>query len=438
MEDDTTSVTAALFGLAGFEILAAADAGGELEVLVQTGADLVGCPECGAVARAKDRRPTWVRDLPIGGRPVVICWVKRIWACPQPLCEQRTWTEQHPAIAPRASLTERARRWAFEQVGSADAAVSRTAAWLGVSWWTVMRQVIERGVSLIEDSDRLARVSVVGVDETAYLHASSCRSTTFATGIADLTPGRATRLLDVVEGRSGTVLAAWLADRDQAWRAGITTASLDPFRGYATALGSQLPGAVRVLDPFHVVRLALAAVDDVRRRVQQAQTGHRGRTGDPLYGIRRVLRRRVDRLSVKARARLETGLVAGDPGGEVTIAWTIAQQVMALYQLDDPAQARARAAELMTALRTCPIPELARLGRTLHIWRDELVAHFDHPSVSNGPTENLNLKIKNTKRIARGYRNFGHYRLRLLLNHGRIREDHSPTRIRTRAPRFAA
>jgi len=229
-----------------------------------------------------------------------------------------------------------------------------------------------------------------------------------------------------------------LSVHDEAWRAGIATASLDPFRGYATALGSQLPGAVRVLDPFHVVRLALAAVDDVRRRVQQAQTGHRGRTGDPLYGIRRVLRRRVDHLSVKARARLETGLVAGDPDGEVTIAWTIAQQVMALYRLDDPAQARARAADRMTALRTCPIPELARLGRTLHVWRDELVAHFDHPAVSNGPTENLNLKIKNTKRIARGYRNFGHYRLRLLLNHGRIREDHSPTRIRTRAPRFAA
>jgi hypothetical protein len=33
-----------------------------------------------------------------------------------------------------------------------------------------------------------------------------------------------------------------------------------------------------------------------------------------------------------------------------------------------------------------------------------------------------------------GYRNFDHYRLRLLLNHARIQEDHSPTRIRTRAP----
>jgi transposase len=109
-EDDTTSMTAALVGLGGFRLLAAADVGGELELLVETLADLVGCPVCGAVARAKDRRPTWVRDLPIGGRPVVICWVKRIWCCPHRLCPARTWTEQHEAIAPRATLTERAGR----------------------------------------------------------------------------------------------------------------------------------------------------------------------------------------------------------------------------------------------------------------------------------------------------------------------------------------
>ncbi len=139
-------------------------------------------------------------------------------------------------------MTERARAWAFEQVATADAAVARVVTGLGVAWWTIMRQVIDRGSPQVEDPDRLAGVNAVGVDETAYLRASATRSTTFATGIADLTPGRSARLLDVVEGRSGTVLAAWLAGRDQAWRAGITTASLDPFRGYATALSNQLPG----------------------------------------------------------------------------------------------------------------------------------------------------------------------------------------------------
>jgi transposase len=166
-------------------------------------------------------------------------------------------------------------------------------------------------------------VSVLGVDETAFLRATGAHPTLFATGIADLTPGRPARLLDVVEGRSGSVLAGWLADRSPAWRAVVTTASLDPFRGYSTALASELPAAVRVLDPFHVVRLALAALDDVRRRVQQDTTGHRGRSGDPLYGIRRLLRRRRDRLSFTAQARLRAGLIAGDPNGEVTLAWTV-------------------------------------------------------------------------------------------------------------------
>ena len=187
-----------------------------------------------------------------------------------------------------------------------------------------------------------------------------------------------------------------------------------------------------------MVKLGLDCVDQVRRRVQQNTLGHRGRARDPLYDIRRLLRRRRDRLSIKARARLQAGLIAGDPTGEVTLAWTVAQDLMDLYQLTDPVPARRRAETLIADLRGCPIDELARLGRTLHAWRTELCAHFDHPTVNNGPTENLNLKIKNTKRTARGYRKFAHYRLRLLLNHGRIREDQLPTRIRTCRPRFAA
>jgi transposase len=70
------------------------------------------------------------------------------------------------------------------------------------------------------------------------------------------------------------------------WRAAVTTAALDPYRGYAAALRAALPHAVRVLDAFHVVRLGFAAVDDVRRRIQREDTGHCGRRDD---GIRRLL-----------------------------------------------------------------------------------------------------------------------------------------------------
>lgn len=332
MRDGTASVPATLLGLAGSEVLAAADAGGEVEVLVETSPGPVGCARCGTVATAKDRRPVWVQELPVGGRPVVICWLKRVWCCRQQACPVWTWTDEHPAIAPRATLTERARVWALEQVGRHDAAVSRVAADRAVAWGTVMTQVRQRGV-FGEDPARLAGVSAVGVDQTAFLRATGHHPTMFAPGIAELSSGRPARLLNVVEGRSGTVLGGWLARRDEAWRAAVTTASRDSVPGYATALHRYLPDAVRVLDPFHVVRLAVACVDDVRRRVQQEQTGHRGRTGDPLYRLRRVLRRRHDRLSPHAWRRLETGLAAGYPAGEVALAWDVAQKVMTFYQL---------------------------------------------------------------------------------------------------------
>src|ERR687886_760194 len=155
------------------------------------------------------------------------------------------------------------------QDATASMTAAQTAGLLGLDGWTVMDQVIGRGSPLINAPARLApvdeagsaSVTAVGVDETAFLRATGKHATRFATGIADLTPGRPARLLDVVEGRSGAVLADWLADQPAAWRAGVSTASVDPFRGYATALTAQLPDAVRVLDPFHVVRLVLACVE---------------------------------------------------------------------------------------------------------------------------------------------------------------------------------
>ena len=56
----------ALFGLPGFQVLSAENVDGEWHLGVQTPRELVGCGECGAVARVKDRRPVTVRDLPIG------------------------------------------------------------------------------------------------------------------------------------------------------------------------------------------------------------------------------------------------------------------------------------------------------------------------------------------------------------------------------------
>jgi transposase len=138
-----------------------------------------------------------------------------------------------------------------------------------------MHAVREYGTPLIDDPDRLAGVQRLGVDETAFLRATAVRSTSFVTGIVDLTGARA-RLLDVADGRSAKALCDWVSGRDDAWRDAISVAALDPFRGYATALSTALPTAVRVLDAFHVTRVrhealcVRAEVRDHRRRAVAA------------------------------------------------------------------------------------------------------------------------------------------------------------------------
>jgi transposase len=159
-------------GLDGFEVLAAEVVGGEERLAVQATAELVGCAGCGVRAEAHGRRTVRVRDLPAGGRPVVLAWRKRLWRCTEPARSVRTWTEHVAAVRPRAVLTERARAEACRRVGTDAHAVAAVAGDLGVGWATVMRAVADHGRPLVEDPDRLNGVAALGLDETSFLKAT--------------------------------------------------------------------------------------------------------------------------------------------------------------------------------------------------------------------------------------------------------------------------
>jgi transposase len=430
-----------LLGLPGFVLLAVSEHDGELEQAVETTADLVGCPGCGAVAAAHARRPVRVRDLPCAGRPVTLIWVRRIWRCRYGQCEVMTWSETSEAIAPRASMTERARARAALRVGRDGESVTAVAREFGVGWGTVMAAVRDHGQPLVDDPERLRGVRAVGVDETAFTAATATSPTAFVTGIVDLTHrvGGVARLLDVVEDRSATALSCWITQRDPSWRAAVVAASLDPYRGYASALRVHLPAAVRVLDAFHVTRLGFAAVDQVRRRIQQELTGHRGHRDDPLYRIRRLLRRGYEHHSVRSWTRLLAGLDAGDSADEeVAKTWIAAQELRLLYRCPDRARAETHLYAWLTHCADANVPELQRLARTIDSWRSELLAYFDTDRISNGPTEAINLLIKKVKRVGHGFRNFDNYRLRLLLHCGVEWNTPEATPIRGRLPRFIA
>jgi transposase len=100
---DATGLAEAMLGLPGFRVVAVEESAAELLIEIETSDDLVGCPECGVVAVAKDRMPVEYRDLAAFGRPARLRWRKRRFRCEEPRWPARTWTETSPEFSPRAS-----------------------------------------------------------------------------------------------------------------------------------------------------------------------------------------------------------------------------------------------------------------------------------------------------------------------------------------------
>ena len=435
MGQHSSASASRLLDLDGFQLVSAELVGGEWQLAVQTTATAIGCVGCGVRATPHGRRTVRVRDLPLGGRPVVLAWRKRIWRCREPACRVRTWTEQAAAIRPRAVLTERARAEACRRVGKDAHAVAAVARDLGVGWATIMRAVADHGTPLVDDSARLEGVATLGLDETTFLKATRLAPTRYVTGLVDLEQGR---LLDVVADRTRAAVNGWLGARTHDWLARIATVALDPWRGYASALVVPLGHATVVVDHFHAIRLANTVVDQVRRRTQQATLGHRGRKRDPLYRIRKLLLTAAEQLTSRGRVRLRAGLAVGDPTGEVAVAWQGKELLRAVYAASDLAHARAALERFYRWADSVGVAELSRLARTVRAWEAEILAFHSTKGCSNGPTEAVNLLIKKVKRVGHGFRNFTNYRLRLLLHCGIRWQTHRTVRLRGRNPRFVA
>ncbi|GER21681.1 ISL3 family transposase [Zafaria cholistanensis] len=304
-----------------------------------------------------------------------------MWRCPNPGCERGTFAEQFPSLAAaRGSIPTRAITWAIGQLRREHATILGLARRLGTAWktlWRTIRPVLER---LAADRARFAGVTSLGVDEHIWHHVDPRRrGPKEPAGMVDLTrdaKGRVrARLLDLMPGRLRKAYAQ-LADR--------TRPGLPPGRGCRGA-GSvrrlqerDRPGAgdtTAVLDAFHVIKLGMAVVDEVRRRVQQDTTGHRGCKGDPLQGIQRILRAGAENLTEKQLDRLATAIEANEAYEEVYVAWRCAPPI----RPKDATEGRRRAEKILEAFHSCPVPEVARVGRTLPRWRDAFLLLHHQP-----------------------------------------------------------
>ena len=136
----------------------------------------------------------------------------------------------------------------------------------------------------------------------------------------------------------------------------------------------------------------------------------------------------ADLLTDRQHDRL-TALFADDVHVEVEATWGIYQRVIAAYRHPDRRRGREIMSKLIPSLGKGvprPLTELIPLGRTLKKRAADVLAYFDRPRTSNGPTEALNGRLEHLRGSALGFRNLTHYIARSLLETGGFRPQLHP------------
>ncbi|PCC49045.1 Transposase [Brevibacterium sandarakinum] len=372
------------------------------------------CPECQAPGRVRSTRIRRLVHPPIGLTAVTLAIRIRTYACLS--CDRRWSQSPSKACVGRSKLSRPARLWALKSVVVDKMSIHAIAKNLATSWNTVCSAVLDLGRTLLlADATRLDGVTTIGVDEHCWSHRGLDR---WVTVIVDLT-NRPARLIDIVPGRSADVFSDWLNNQPDDFRTGIAHVAMDAFAGYKKAATEVVPDAVTVMDPFHVVALVGTKLDETRRRLQTELHGRRGRSGDDLYGIRKTIRTRVGLLSEKQKHRLNTVFVA-DNHAALVVCWQFYQDTIKAYAAG-PKKGKTIMAGLIDKLAdTIPdeLKELRSLRTTFQRRRTDILAYFDHPGTSNGPTEAINGRLEHLRGIALGFRNRGNYLIRSLLHAG--------------------
>ena len=144
----------------------------------------------------------------------------------------------------------------------------------------------------------------------------------------------------------------------------VRVVATDLAESYRSGTSPHLDHAIRVADPFHVVRIANRCVDKVRRRVQNETLGHRGRKVDPLYRIRKLLLSGYERLDERGHERVLLGLRHGDPHDELLGAWLAKESVRDIYLTEDPKEARVLLDKAIVGCKSDEVEEIRSLGQT--------------------------------------------------------------------------
>ncbi len=310
-----------------------------------------------------------------------------------------------PRVAcPAHGVTVAAVPWARHGAGFTRA-LEDTAAWLAVhtsrsavaellrvAWRTVGRVCARVAAEQATRVDRFAGLRRIGVDEIAYK-----KGHRYLTVVVDHDSGR---LVWAAPGRDEATLERFFDALGAQRCRQLTHLSADAASWIANVAARRCPQAIVCLDPFHVVKWATDALDEVRREVwNTARKGGQTTLAAELKGARFALWKNPADLTGRQRAKLARIAEVNRP---LYRAYLLKEELRLVFRVKGPHAVALLDAWLAWA-RRCRIPAFTKLAKTVAAHRAGIVASLLH-GLSNARVESVNTKLRVLTRLAFGFR----------------------------------
>lgn len=268
-----------------------------------------------------------------------------------------------------------------------------------IAWRTVGAIITRVWADVEAIHDRFADLRRIGIDEISYK-----RGHRYLTVVVDHDSGR---LVWAAPGRDKATLEAFFDALGEQRCKLITHVSADGADWISTVVAERCENAVRCADPFHVVRWATNALDEVRRQawneargaVNQRRAGRAKGQAKALKHARYALWKNPENLTSRQQAKL-AWVAKTDP--RLHRAYLLKEGLRLVFQL--PYEEAVEALEVWVGwARRCRIPAFVDLQRRIVKHRASILAAIEH-GLSNGRIESVNTKIRLITRVAFGFR----------------------------------
>jgi transposase len=280
-----------------------------------------------------------------------------------------------------------------------------TAAWLAVhtsrsavgellriAWLTVGRVCARVAAEQATKVDRFAGLRRIGIDEISYK-----KGHRYLTVVVDHDSGR---LVWAAPGRDEATLERFFDALGEDRALKLTHLSADAAAWISNVAARRCPQAVLCLDPFHVVKWATDALDQVRRETwNTARRAGETAVAKELKDARFALWKNPQDLTRRQRGKLARIAEVNRP---LYRAYLLKEELRLVFRVKGPYAVALLDAWLSWA-RRCRIPAFVKLAKTVAAHRAQIVAALLH-GLSNARVESVNTKLRVLTRLAFGFK----------------------------------